>query len=132
MKELEKLINAKIKQAMSTNVKKIAVNTLKENVVTEVYDAYDSEYDRTGGLLQDKNIDAHMENDNTLTVRSTRNENGRDIANIIESGVGYSNPSLDSRIGARPFHAETAKELDKGLAKKALKDGLKQQGLDVI
>jgi hypothetical protein len=128
-KHLEK---NQIKKALETEVKKVAERTLKENVITEVYDAYDSEYQRTGGLLQDSNIESKMESDDTLSVRSIREENGRDIASIIETGKGYSYHGLDERIGERPFHAITAMELEyDGLAKKALKDGLKKQGIDV-
>jgi hypothetical protein len=131
-KELEALINKKIRKAMEDEVAKQARNTLKEKVVETVYDAYTPQtYDRTGGLLQDRNIDTHMENDNTLSVRSTREEDGRDIAAVIEYGTGYSYDGLDERIGARPFHEEAAKELANGLAKESLKRGLKKQGIPV-
>lgn len=133
--ELEAYMNKKIKVAMETEVNKVARNTLKEQVVEEVYDKYDpSMYVRTGGLLQDKNIKSEMIGDNTLTVRSTREENGRDIAEIIEYGVGYE--WEDSRIYnmqpfPRPFHAEAQKELANGKAKNALKKGLQAQGLNI-
>ena len=131
-KELEALINKKIRQAMETEVSKTARNTLKEHIVEDVYEAYSpTQYDRTGGLLQDRNIDTHMENDNTLSVKSTREEDGRDIASVIEYGKGYSYDGLDERIGARPFHEEAAKELSNGIAKESLKRGLKKQGIDI-
>ncbi|MNG09648.1 hypothetical protein D3C84_930740 [compost metagenome] len=121
-----------LKKAMETDVAKVARNTLKEHVIEDVYEEYTPKtYDRTGGLYQDRNIETDMIDDNTLSVRSTRKEGNRDIAQIIEDGENYSYPGLDERIGARPFHAETAKELEKGLAKKALKDGLKKQGIKV-
>ena len=131
MNELAKLLNKKISKSLSQDVERVARNTLKEHIVSDVYDPYDSSYDRTGGLLQDRNIDSKMENDNTLSIRSTRHENGNDIAEIIETGVGYSYGGLDDIIGPRPFHEETYKELANGLAKKALADGLKKQGVDV-
>jgi hypothetical protein len=131
-KELEALINKAIRKAMENEVSRTARNTLKEHVVEDVYDAYSpTQYDRTGGLLQDRNIDSHMVDDNTLSVRSTREEDGRDIASVIEYGKGYSFDGLDERIGARPFHEEAKKELANGLAKESLKRGLKKQGLDV-
>lgn len=138
LKDLEKHLNNKIKNAMQTDVQKVARKTLKENVITEVYDAYSpSQYERTGGLYQDSNIDSRIDETSEgieLSVRSTRNENGRDIAKVIETGKGYE--WEDSRIyqseQARPFHEITRKELEeKGLAKRALKDGLRKQGLDV-
>jgi hypothetical protein len=130
--DLVKLLNKKyINKALSTDVEKVARKTLKEHVVEDVYDAYDSNYQRTGGLLQDRNIDSKMENDNTLSIRSTREENGRDIAYIIETGEGYNPSHLDDVIGERPFHEETYKELKNGLAKKTLAEALKKQGLDI-
>lgn len=130
--ELFKQIQKMIRQAMETEVSKVARNTLKEHVVEDVYSKYEpSHYERSGGLLQDENIDTHMVDDNILSVRSTREEDGRDIANIIETGVGYSYDGLDERIGARPFHEEAAIELSKGSAKDALARGLKKQGIDV-
>lgn len=130
-KELAALINKQINDAMKNEVSKVARNTLKENVVTEVYEEYTpTTYQRTGGLLQDENIETVMVDENTLSVRSTRHEGNRDIAEVIETGENYSYPGLDEIIGARPFHAETARELDeKGLAKKALVEGLNRQDL---
>lgn len=127
------LAKNQIKQALENDVAEQSRKTLKENVIDEVYDTYSpTQYERTGGLYQDRNIDTKMENDTTLSIRSTREENGRDIASVIEYGEGYSYEGLDERIGARPFHEETAKELaDKGLAKKALAEGLRKQGLNV-
>lgn len=131
-KELEALINKAIRKAMEDDLSKVAKQKLKEHAVEDVYDAYSpSMYDRTGGLLQDRNIDAHMENDNTLSIRSTREEDGRDVAAIIEYGKGYSFDGLDERIGARPFHDEAKKELANGVAKESLKRGLKKQGIKV-
>lgn len=130
-KELAALINKQINNAMVNEVSKVARNTLKENVVTEVYEEYTpTTYQRTGGLYQDENIETVMVDENTLSVRSTRHEGNRDIAEIIETGENYSYPGLDEIIGSRPFHAETARELDeKGLVKKALVQGLNRQGL---
>jgi hypothetical protein len=133
LNELFKMMNGYINTSLNTDVKQQAVKTLKEHVVTDVYDRYDPmQYQRSGGLLQDSNVDAHMENENTLSVRSTRNENGKDIAKIIETGKGYTWKNSEIVGVERPFHKEAAKELDeKGLAKKALADGLRKQGLDV-
>ena len=131
--DLVKLIEKKVKIAMEKEVSEVAKRTLQENVISEVYEQYTpTQYERTGGLYQDRNIEVKMENDSTLSVRSTREEDGRDIASIIEYGVGYSYPGLDERIGARPFHQVTKQELEeKGLAKKALESGLKKQGVNI-
>lgn len=136
MKELEKLINKKIANGLQNEVANEARRVMKENVITEVYQKYSpTNYERTGGLYQDKNIETKLVDDNTLTVRNIREENGRDIANIIETGTGYDwerSRIYNMQPYPRPFHAETARELDeKGLAKNALKKGLERQGLNV-
>jgi hypothetical protein len=140
MKELEKLINQKIKSAMQQEVSTVARKTMKEQVIEEVYDRYTPSpngYKRTGGLYQDRNIETVMENDNTLSVRNIRKDEktGRLVSPIIEEGVGYTWKNSDiyqMQPFPRPFHAETLRELtEKDLAKNALVQGLKRQGLDV-
>lgn len=127
-----------IKSAMEQEVEKVARDTLKLNVDEEVYKKYNSKaknpYKRTGGLKEDKNIETKMEDDTTLTIRSIRSENGRDIAKVIEDGEGYTwvhSEIYKRQPFPRPFHEKTAEMLEKGLAKDALKEGLKRQGLDV-
>lgn len=139
LKDLEKYAQKAITNAMKKEVSNVARSTLKEHIVEDVYDEYTpsgrNPYERTGGLLQDSNIETKMVDDNTLSVRSTREEDGRDIAAVIEYGYPYT--WEDSQIYKmqpfpRPFHALAAKELEeKELAKKALKKGLERQGIDV-
>ncbi|MCM3110040.1 hypothetical protein [Lederbergia lenta] len=133
IKDLEKYVNSKITSALEKEVNETVRKTLKENVITEVYDKYTpSHYERSGGLFQDGNIESKMENSNTLSVRSIHSENGRDIAQVIESGLGYSWSHLDGEIGARPFHEETRREIEEnGLAKDSMRKGLQRQGLNV-
>jgi len=133
--DLKKELNKKIKNVMSTSVSKVARQTLKEHIVTDVYEQYqpsEEGYERTGGLLQDINIDTIMIDDNTLSVRSTRHDGLRDIGYIIEYGVGYD--WQRSRIAQmqpypRPFHENTYLEMSKGSFEKALVSGLKAEGL---
>jgi hypothetical protein len=137
LKDLVNYVNkTHIKNALENEVEEIARRTLKENVITEVYDRYNpSQYKRTGELYQDENIESKMEDDNTLSIRSVREENGKDISRIIEEGVGYDwekSEIYQSQPYPRPFHAETRRELEEqGLVKKALVDGLKKQGIKV-
>lgn len=136
--DLINYLNTKvIKNALENEVQEVARQTLKENVISEVYDKYTpTQYKRTGGLYQDENIESKMEDDNTLSVRSIRTDDGKDVAEIIESGVGYTwkkSNIYKMQPYPRPFHEETKRELEeKGLAKKALADGLRKQGLNVI
>lgn len=137
LKELAKMIEGNIKTAMKTSVSDVALDTLNKHVVEDVYSAYTPQgknpYQRTYQLLED--MEAKMIDENTLMVRSTREEDGRDIAEVIESGTGYM--WEESKIYAmqpfpRPFHAEAKKELEEqGLARDALIKGLQKQGFKV-
>lgn len=134
-KDLDKLLSTAekmINRSLNKEVKEQVKRTLKENIITEVYVPYTpTSYDRTGGLYQDSNIEAKI-NGNTLTVRSSRSEGNRDIANIIEYGQGYYAPELDEKIGERPFHHMAGKELKENeLIEKAMVKGLESQGLRV-
>ena len=124
-------INKVVNKALKDTVAKEARNTLKEHIVEDVYEAYEPvEYQRTGGILQDENIETQAIGD-TLTIRSIRHEGDRDISEVIEYGRGYDYEGLDEKIGARPFHQKTYEELKKGRAKKAMAEGLRKQGINV-
>lgn len=141
LKDLEKYLNKKIASALEKEVAKVARETMKQKIETEVYNRYEpTEYDRqkeNGGLLDDRNIVTELINDNTLYVRNIRTdtENGivKDVARIVEEGEGYTwdrSKIYQMQPYPRPFHEETAKELfNKGLAKKALAEGLSRQGV---
>jgi hypothetical protein len=138
LKQLEKYINSQIKESMDTEVNETVRRRLKENVIEEAYDKYEpTQYERTGGLYQDRNIESDIVDTSEgveLSVRSTREEDGRDIAQIIESGKGYSwkNSRIAKSGQARPFHEKTHEDLERsGEHIEAMKRGLKQQGLDV-
>lgn len=133
--ELQKMINAGINNALQNEVEKVVRQTLKENIIIEVYDKYNpTQYQRTGGLYQDENIQT-TRGVNEIIVRSIREEEGRDIAEIIETGVGYtwtSSTIYNMQPFPRPFHATTAQELASSQKHvDALYRGLKRQGFDV-
>jgi|SRR5579875_3158218 len=135
--DLERYLNDKIRNALETEVKKVAVQTMQSEVVTSVYDKYTpTQYERTGGLAQEQNIKSTLINDNTLEIENVREdeETGRLVAPVVESGTGYTwkeSQIYKRQPFPRPFVENTAKDLEGGLAKKALADGLKRQGLDV-
>lgn len=148
--ELAKYLEPIINSALEKEVAQQARKTMKEAIQDIVYDKYEpTEYDRLYddsratyggteyGLQHDESIYTGLNTDGELLVRSTRRDPdspSKDIPSIIEYGTGYD--WEDSRIYARqpfprPFHAETAKRLDKEeLAKKALEKGLNRQGID--
>lgn len=136
--QLEAYLKSQIKETMNKEVNEVVRSTLKENVIEEVYDQFEpTQYERTGGLYQDRNIESNIIDTGDgveLSVRSIRKEDGRDIAKIIETGKGYSwkKSQIAQSEMQRPFHEVTQKEIeDKGLAKKAMKKGLRSRGLDV-
>jgi hypothetical protein len=133
--DLEKYLNQQIKKSLSSEVADVARDTMSKHVMSDVYQAYEpTQYQRTGDLYKD--ISTTMKNDNTLEIENVARdeESGRLIAPVVESGEGYE--WKKSRIYQmqpfpRPFVENTAKELENGLAKQALVDGLRKQGLDV-
>jgi hypothetical protein len=133
--DLEKYLNQQIKKSLSNEVADVARDTMSKHVMSDVYQAYEpTQYQRTGDLYKD--ISTTMKNDNTLEIENVARdeESGRLIAPVVESGEGYE--WKKSRIYQmqpfpRPFVENTAKELESGLAKQALVDGLRKQGLDV-
>jgi hypothetical protein len=133
--DLGKYINDKIRKSLANEVANVAREAMSDHVVSDVYSKYEpTQYQRSGDLYKD--IKTTMVNDNTLTIEDDARdeETGRLIAPVVEEGVGYE--WKDSRIAnmqpfPRPFVENTFKELEKGLAKNALKEGLRSQGLDV-
>ena len=127
--ELENLIKQKVNNALQTTVAEKSKKLMQDRVNKDVYDAYSPKsYDRTFKLRDD--IKTEMI-DNTLEIINDRKD-GRDVVPVVELGKGYWNKALDEMIGARPFMSNTYNELKDGKAKEYLKDGLKNQGLDVI
>lgn len=129
-KQLEKELQKRIKKVMSKQVKNMTKSTMQNHVIEDVYNQYIPEsYVRTGQLLKD--IDTKMVDNNTLSIESVRRDGEKDVSSIIESGVGYSTPELDAKIGARPFTERTKDELASGKFKQTLKDGLQSEGLNI-
>jgi hypothetical protein len=133
--DIEKYLNQKIKKSLSNEVADVARDTMSKHVMSDVYQAYEpAQYQRTGDLYKD--ISTAMKNDNTLEIENVARdeETGRLIAPVVESGEGYEwekSRIYQMQPFPRPFVENTAKELESGLAKEALADGLRKQGLDV-
>jgi hypothetical protein len=133
--DLEKYLNQQIKKSLLNEVADVARDTMSKHVMSDVYQAYEpTQYQRTGDLYKD--ISTTMKNDNTLEIENVARdeESGRLIAPVVESGEGYEwekSRIYQMQPFPRPFVENTAKELENGLAKQALVDGLRKQGLDV-
>ena len=134
---INKIQNTYVPSAMKKEVSQESKTVMQIATVEKVYNAYEpTHYNRQfddGGLLDRDNIETTLIGNNTLKAENIRRdeETGRLVTPIIESGKGYYTQELDDRIGARMFVEETAKELEKGKAKEALKRGLLRQGLNV-
>ena|SRR5690625_1813083 len=131
-------IKKQVSDTLNNEVKETTVNHLKINIEQEVYDKYEpSRYVRLrdqGGLLDDRNIFQELVSPDTLSVRSIRSDRGKDVANIIETGKGY---TWDWTVGTlpppRPFHYQTFEDLERTLSHvEAMRQGLRRRGIDAL
>ena len=150
LKELEKALQEKVEIALLTDVAETVRDVMLDHIIEDVYDEYTPfEYSRRNnenGLMDGNNINASIEG-NTLIVENNtlgrpyyrdgkelkRSQNAdQEIAGVIESGQGYDIHDWEYDGIPRPFIENTRKELvDYDWHKKALKQGLQKQGLEV-
>lgn len=150
LKELEKALHEKVEIALLTDVAETVRDVMLDHIIEDVYDEYTPfEYSRRNnenGLMDGNNINASIEG-NTLIVENNtlgkpyyregkelkRSQNaGQEIAGVIETGQGYDIHDWEYDGIPRPFIENTRRELvDYDWHKKALKQGLQKQGLEV-
>lgn len=132
LKELEVELNKRISSALKNNVAPVIREVMKEKIEEEVYSVYEPVmYERTGGLINDKNIETTMIYDNTLLVKNTRHDGDRNVAEIVETGTNYQYDFEYNGV-PRPFTKATIEHLsDTNKHIIALHKGLKNQGLTV-
>lgn len=140
--QIEIELNKRLSNSLEVEVAEVIKETMYRKIYTVVYNVYTpKQYKRQmdyGGLSDmNKNMSAKMIDGNTLSIRNIReayNEEAQlrlDVADIIESGQGYTRNFEYFGI-PRPFTEETRKELRKTKGHvKALKEGLKRNGLKV-
>lgn len=124
-------LQAQINDSLEIDVADEVVKVVQEHIKTDVYDAYTPlAYQRTNELLND--VQSEMNGD-TLEIYDTRNENGKDIPQIIETGKGYTwGIGLDERIGARPFMENAEQQIiQDDLHTAIMKDSLRRKGFTV-
>lgn len=151
LKELEQELYKRINIALDTEVADTVKDVMTDHIIQDIYDAYEPvEYSRrfdNGGLLDEENIVSTVNDNNELSVRNvtkgsryyTVNEKkytsknyNKPIAGIIESGNGYDVHNWDYDGVPRPFIKNTHDDLEQNhYHTKAMKHGLKKQGLDV-
>ncbi|MED0868705.1 hypothetical protein P4T23_06560 [Bacillus spizizenii] len=132
IKEIKLMIQKAAIQSIhksSSNVKQVMTKTGQDHVEEDVYGAYNPLlYERTG-QIKDSFITAN-ESDG-VSLDNIREDNGKDIATVIETGQGYTYPD-SYRYGygkPRPFMKNTAESLKDGRLTAALKNDLTADGI---
>ncbi|WIT28183.1 hypothetical protein [Bacillus phage SPbetaL8] len=113
----------------SSNVKQIMVKTGQEHIDEDVYGAYDPLlYERTGKL---KDAFITTNESNGVSLDNIREDDGKDVATVIETGHGYTYPdSYGYGYGKpRPVMKNTAETLKDGRLTEAVKRDLKADGI---
>lgn len=109
---------------------------MKEKIEDEVYSKYPDpvmyvRQKEDGGLLDEENMEVTMINDTTLSIENVRSDDGRNVAEIVETGIGYEFEFPYNGI-PRPFTEATREELrNTNEHVHAMYVGLKKEGIDV-
>ncbi|QAV21704.1 hypothetical protein PC41400_14450 [Paenibacillus chitinolyticus] len=98
----------------------------------EVYDVYQpKKYDRSGyqgGLIDPSNIEVKI-NGSLLSVESVRNDEDRNVSEIVETGKGYTY-NFEYAGKPRPFTDTTREELrESNKLIHSMKNGLHKRGI---
>ncbi|KIN36549.1 hypothetical protein B4068_2148 [Bacillus subtilis] len=132
IKEIKTMIEKNAIQSIhksSSNVKQIMMETGQEHVDEDVYGAYNPLlYERTGQI---KDAFITTNESNGVSLDNIREDDGKDVATVIETGKGYTYPdSYGYGYGKpRPFMKNTAETLKDGRLTEALKSDLKADGI---
>lgn len=136
LKELYSILEKKVQESLANEVANKAISTMQEIIKKYVYSQYKpTQYQRRyyrGGLIDRNNIHTRLMG-NKLLVKNIRSDGGKDIARIVEEGVGYTwrnSHIYQMQPYPRPFTAITRETLRSGVARDAMIEGLKRRGLD--
>lgn len=142
IKSLSFYIEQKISETLEDEVARTTIQTMQLNIETEVYNRYSpTQYERkrySGGLQDKENIETKLISKDTLAVRNIRTDEntGRDVAKVVETGVGYSwrNSGIyKMQPFPRQFTQATRNKLEsENLARIAMKRGLRTRGIPVM
>lgn len=136
--DLNKYINKQIGNVLKNEVAAKVTEVMQEEIKTTVYGNYSpTQYERQyydGGLLDDDNIETVLVNNNTLVVENTRNDHGRNVAQVVEEGIDYewtNSQIYKEQPFPRPFTQNTFESLQKSNELKlSMKSGLNKSGID--
>ncbi|MED2945341.1 hypothetical protein VSK91_19415 [Bacillus swezeyi] len=101
-------------QQSNSSTKQMLIKTGQDHVETDVYDVYDPlVYERTHELRSSFITENEA---NGLSLDNIREDDGRDVATVVETGEGYTYPDTnDYGYGKpRPFMDNTAEILKDG------------------
>lgn len=128
LNELFKFVEKQVQSTLRDEVAKVAVETMQKHVQEDVYDVYEPVmYERTGRLKREIEVD--VVDDNTIAIENARYENGRNIAEIVETGQGYQY-YFEFYGEERPFTRNTREELkNTNKLKNAMAKGLNKRGI---
>lgn len=156
LKELQNALQDKIDYALLSDVSHTITEVMTDHIARDVYDVYSPvditnphQYTRReddGGLIDPNNINSSIEKNMLIVENNTigvpeygignkvfhsQNKN-KEIAGVIETGKGYDIHGWEYDGVPRPFIKNTRYDLaNNKYHVKALKQGLKKQGLEV-
>ncbi|KAA6452714.1 hypothetical protein [Bacillus swezeyi] len=119
-------------QQSNSNTKQMLIKTGQDHVETDVYDVYDPlVYERTHEL---KNSFVTENEVNGLSLDNIRNDEGRDVATIVETGEGYTYPdTYGYGYGKpRPVMTNTAETLKDGRLIEAVSRDVNKLGYKTV
>lgn len=130
-----KFLEQQAQSVLKQEIAKTVVKKMQKHIQEDVYDVYDPVmYERkgyNGGLIADDNIEITVVDDNTISVENIRFDGDREVAEIVESGMGYIFDFPYNGV-PRPFTENTRKELQEtNILEIEMKKGLTRRGLDV-
>lgn len=146
MKDLEKYLQVKINKSLQTEVFEEVRDVEQKNIDQTVYDSYTPKvYERRDildGLIADKNIEGTLVQNGVLEVKNIakpspplfKDVHHTEFPEWIEHGYvkNFWNDNDEVWEHPRPFTSNTKEDLESNKQHvKAMKDGLKKQGLDV-
>ncbi|MCY8532565.1 hypothetical protein P9C27_21065 [Bacillus vallismortis] len=134
IKEIKAMVEQAAIQSIhksSSNVKQVMTKTGQDHVEEDVYGNYSPLlYERTGKL---KDAFITTNESNGVSLDNIREDDGKDVATVIETGQGYTYPdSYGYGYGKpRPVMKNTAETLKDGRLTEALKRDLKVDGIKI-
>lgn len=127
-KYIDKAVHGSIVKDVSMKVKQV----MQDHVESDVYDAYSpTQYERTGKLKSEIAIKPII---NGAEISPIREEDGRYIPSIVESGQGYSwkGSEIYKTRQKRPFVENTKHEIvEKNIHVEELRKSLRMRGFEV-